>query len=122
MDAKAGIDDDASDAVAAHSAASEAALESARQLNAAWRRHFESGADEASLDWIAEVAGQQAASESALQRARSATALSGASVTTVVKAGRRRHYENQFLKSIGRPGQARKFCAAFSSPCWFFPQ
>jgi hypothetical protein len=105
MNAKAGTNDDASDTVAAYASASEAALESARQLTAAWRRHFESGAEEPSQEWIAEVAARQGASDLAFLRARSATAQSASSVGTVITTRRKRRRDNRFLKSIGRPGQ-----------------
>lgn len=106
--------DEALEAIAAYTAASEAALESSQRLNEAWRHYFESNGPEPSPEWIAEVDAQQRTNELALEFARRATmavALSHeesatlAPVSSVVRTKRRRHRKNPFLTKIGRPGQ-----------------
>jgi hypothetical protein len=108
----------APDAVAAFLSASDAALASARALDAAWRQHLRSAGPEPAADWIVEVAAQQVTSASALARALQATqqpvlagALAGARVSdfgevTSIRVKRRRRRENKLLVGIS-PGGLR---------------
>ena len=118
MEPRLNRNDEVADSVGDYLAASEAALGSAQALQAAWTRHFESGGEEPSPEWIADVAAMQATSDAALNRARIATATGSAGEApetalnsrkngepVVVKARRRRRRENKFLALIGRPGQ-----------------
>ena len=102
--------------VAAYLAASEAASVSTQRLNEAWKSHFESGDEEPSRDWVAQVAGLQRASDLALERARMATSIRVPASTdlpprpenepvAVVRVRRRRRRENKLLTTIGKPGQ-----------------
>jgi hypothetical protein len=117
MDEIAMNSDEARDAVAAYLAASEAALLSIQQLNAAWRLHFEANAEPPLPAWIAEVSALQVANDLALGRARAATAvpisvkaLASDPATSAVEPNltgtkRRRHRKNKFLSKVGRRGQ-----------------
>lgn len=112
MDEPASSHDEASEAVAAYLAASELALASAQQLNAAWRRHFESNDTEPAAEWIAQAEARQAACESALARARNAVAArhlhvagEGGGNPSVVRIRRRRRRENKLIAGMGSGGQ-----------------
>ena len=117
MEPRLNRNDEVADPVGDYLAASEAALSSAQALQAAWTRHFESGGEEPSPEWIADVAAMKAKSDAALKRARNATATGSAGEApetalnsrngepVVVKTRRRRRRENKFLALIGRPGQ-----------------